>query len=188
MKLLRLTATCLPLILIAACSSLRVNHSYDRAFDFNAVKTFEFLPRPANAKEENTLTVKNIRNAITRELRAKGLSESQNADLQIALHGSRKTEVSVQEWGYAYGDRYYYDSFGRTYRGYVGPDYYRYQKGAQVYEYDVGTLIVDFIDAKTKELVWRGSATDVIEEPISAKTIDEAVHKLLEPYPPKPGS
>lgn len=58
--------------------------------------------------------------------------------------------------------------------------------------YQVGTLQIDLIDAKTGQLVWRGSAEKVIDDtPTPAErsaAIHNAVAKIFSDYPPKPGS
>jgi hypothetical protein len=54
----------------------------------------------------------------------------------------------------------------------------------------VGTLIVDLIDTKAKELVWRGSASRVVDADESPQTrevkVQQAVDKLFDGFPPKP--
>ena len=44
-----------------------------------------------------------------------------------------------------------------------------------------GTLVVDIADAKNKQLLWRGSATDTISDNSNKniKTLDNAVNKLF---------
>ena len=52
-----------------------------------------------------------------------------------------------------------------------------------------GTLIIDMIDASTKQLVWRGSATGVLDENPSpekvTQNVNNAVAAILAQYPPK---
>jgi hypothetical protein len=55
--------------------------------------------------------------------------------------------------------------------------------------YEEGTLLIDFVDTSTKELVWRGVATKILghasdPEKIQAE-IDKIVDKTLAGYPPK---
>jgi hypothetical protein len=53
----------------------------------------------------------------------------------------------------------------------------------------VGTLIVDLVDAKRKELVWRGTATDTLKPEATAAereaALSAAITKMLEVFPPK---
>ena len=59
--------------------------------------------------------------------------------------------------------------------------------------YEEGTLLIDFVDARTKQLIWRGWAVGVIEnvgiiasDPEKAeKKISSAVRKILEHFPPQ---
>ena len=67
-------------------------------------------------------------------------------------------------------------------RGYRGPS------GVSTYQYEEGSLILDFVDAKSKKLIWRGSAKaqiDNVDTPEkSEKLINEAVKEILKEYPP----
>jgi hypothetical protein len=58
--------------------------------------------------------------------------------------------------------------------------------------YDQGTLILDIVDAKKKELVWRGSANGILDPGASpdkkASKVNEAVTKTLADFPPTASS
>ena len=58
-----------------------------------------------------------------------------------------------------------------------------------VSEYTVGTLVVDMFDAKTKNLVFRGTAEDEISDKAekNAKKLDKAIEKLFKNFPPTAG-
>ena len=52
-----------------------------------------------------------------------------------------------------------------------------------------GTIIIDLVDGATNELVWRGTAEnahrdDTAQEKLN-ETIDKAIQKVFEKYPPK---
>jgi hypothetical protein len=55
-------------------------------------------------------------------------------------------------------------------------------------EWQQGTLLIDILDAQTKELVWRGSAqaelTMNASDEEKDKRVDEAVRKMLKDFPP----
>ena len=55
-----------------------------------------------------------------------------------------------------------------------------------VSEYTVGTLVVDMFDAKTKNLVFRGTAEDEISDKPekNAKKLEKASEKLFKNFPP----
>jgi hypothetical protein len=54
-------------------------------------------------------------------------------------------------------------------------------------EYTVGTLVVDIFDIKTKNLVYRGTASDEINKDPkkNEKKLDKAAQKLFKDFPQK---
>jgi hypothetical protein len=52
--------------------------------------------------------------------------------------------------------------------------------------YPVGSLVLDFYDAQSHRLIWRGVATDSISNSPqkNEKKLDKAVDKMLEHFPP----
>jgi hypothetical protein len=54
-------------------------------------------------------------------------------------------------------------------------------------DYKEGTLVLDLYDAKTKQLIWRGSAEDTLSDKAekNEKNLDKAMQKLLKNFPPK---
>jgi hypothetical protein len=56
------------------------------------------------------------------------------------------------------------------------------------FQYEEGSLILDFVDPQTKQLIWRGSAkaeVDDVKTPEKREAlIDEAVQKILKNFPP----
>jgi hypothetical protein len=61
----------------------------------------------------------------------------------------------------------------------------------QVETYTDGTVVVNLIDAKTKQVVWQGEVADVVDIPVdnpvrATQQIDQAVSKMFAKYPPQP--
>jgi hypothetical protein len=190
-KILSLTSLCLSLIFLVStggCSSISVKCDYDQEANFRGYKTFDWLVQP---KEEittteeafihNPLLRKRLKNAIARELLEQGyLQQSVDPDFLIAYYTDIKEKVYVQSWGSGY------------WRGYHGRGYYG-GRDVSVTQYKEGTLIIDFIDSKTKQLFWRGWAVGVVEDmgvvtkrPEEAEEkINKAVEKIFETYPPQ---
>jgi hypothetical protein len=169
-----------------------VDVDYDPAYDFSTLKTYAWLPVPDKSKV-NQLAVKNIRYAADRQLKAKGLTRSSEApDFLIAVHGTREKKVDVEEYGYAYGSGFYggphsrdrRDGRDRDYRDRTQFRHAEYRRGVDVYEYQVGTLIMDFVDTQKRELIWRGSATGATDTRFTMEDIQMAVTKILENFPP----
>ena len=170
------------LTMLMACASGRVNYDYDPDANFASLKTFDWMKQSAKAsvgvKEalaRNTLLDKRIKNAVNRQLTAKGLKQdSSNPDFVIAYHVGVEDKINNQDWGYSYAVRGRYWGV-RT-------------RDVQVHQYKEGTLILDFVDAKTKELLWRATGSGVAKEnPTPAeveKSINKAIAKFLENFPP----
>jgi hypothetical protein len=180
------------LALAAGCAPLDVHYDFDREVNFSLIQTYDWMSVPQKT-QENELTLKHIKSAVNKQLQAKGLTVTSNdPDVLIAMHGGKEKKVDVQEWGYAYRDRDYYNT--GSYYPYMYPTPYpvdphgreniEYRRGTDTYEYEVGTLIIDFVDAKKKELIWRGIATGVVNPNNTAEDIDMIVAKIMENYPP----
>ena len=104
---------------------------------------------------------------------------SSNPDFLIAEHLGKKDIVQVTDWGYKYG------KYGGNYRKHTGS---WKDNRFSTYQYEEGTLILDFVDAKSKELIWRGSANAKVQNvntpEKSEKLINAAVKEILKKYPP----
>jgi hypothetical protein len=170
-------------VLVAAgCSSISVHQDFDTQADFGAYRTYQWLQQPTTAvgsagaaQRTNTLLDKRIRTAVDAQLAAKGMTlVEDNADALVVYHTGLDRKIEVQDWGYTY-PRYPY---GGWYGGQV-----------DVYEYHEGTLIVDIIDNARDQLIWRGTATKVIDETASPEkreaNLNEVVARLFAKYPPK---
>ncbi len=176
MKTLHISILVGLLFLLIACSTISVNYDYDRGADFTVLRTYDWLPIPPEAGVDG-ITVKRIINAVDAGLEAKGFTRTSEApDFLIAAYGEKVTKVQVRDRGYDYG-RY-------RYRGYPGLE----DRRIDVYQYEEGTLILDFVDAHKSELIWRGSASAVIDPYASPekreRQISEAVEKMLGNFPP----
>lgn len=172
-----------------SCATFEVNYDFDPEANFAAIKTYDFAPIPEKARG-NELTLKHIKYAVIQQLQRKGLSLSaENPDMLIAIHGGKERRVDTQEWGYGYSDYDYYHqrAFPGRFPGARPPatDYYEYRRGMDTYEYEVGTLVLDFVDARKKTLIWRGTASGVIDPDRTREQISEAVTKMLEHFPPE---
>lgn len=163
-------------IFLISCSSITVNQDYDPAFDFSKLKTFGFIPIPADAGIDQ-LSANKLDAAIKTELFAKGYTISDKADFGVALMFSSKTKTNVQSYGYGYG-----------YGGWGGHGMYG-TGGVDVTQYEQGTLIIDVIDMSNQKLVWRGTGSGAMSDSPSVETrtenINNAVNQILAQFPPE---
>ncbi|MBW1891017.1 MAG: DUF4136 domain-containing protein [Deltaproteobacteria bacterium] len=163
---------------VAGCSSVYdVKYDYDQKTDFSRMQAYGWLPTPEGADMDD-ISIERVKKAVNTELKAKGLRlSSQDPDFLIAEHMGAEEKVQINNWGYAYG----------PYNGYWGG--YWGNGGVSEYRYEEGTLILDFVDAETHKLIWRGAAKaeiDRVNTPEKKdKLVAEAVQKILESFPPQ---
>ena len=173
MRAILLAYVFLSIGLISSCSTIYdVRHDYDKQIDFQKLKMYDWMPIPEGL-DLNTLVIQRVKQAIALELAAKGLVKAPSKpDFLIVQHISTKEIIEVYNWGYGYG----------SYVGYWGSG------GVATNSYEEGTLVLDFVDAETKLLIWRGSAKAEIETVDSPEEnrelIKKAVREILKKYPP----
>jgi len=153
-----------------------VTYDYDKQFNFAEIKTFAWMQVPEKASIDS-FAVQRVKNAVNAQLKEKGFTmTTSNPDFLIAEHLGKKDKVQVDSWGYGYGARGAY--WGGGYGG----------AGVSTYEYQEGSLILDFVNAKTKQLIWRGSAKAEVQNirtpEKSEKVINKAVKMILKKFPP----
>ena len=138
-------------------------------------------PGPEQAPAiRNPLIRERVVAAVDRELAKKGfarVSPDATPDLLVSVHGWAQSRVEVTNYGYSYGGAYAY-----------GP--YRpmpVSAGVDVRSYTDGTMLLDFVDAKAKKLVWRGTASDTVKENATPeereKNLNDAMAKPFEYAP-----
>ena len=180
MKLSALIVAAAAALLLISCSSVNITTDYDKSFDFAAVKTYDWMATSANAVSANQQTAmfqtslvnKHIKNAVNKQLEGRGMTQtSANPEMYIVSHLGTEQKVNVTNYGYGYGR---YGAWGGG--------------GVDVHQYTQGTLIVDFIDAKSKELIWRGVASGALgsnPDPTEAEQkINDIIGAMLAEYPP----
>jgi hypothetical protein len=181
MMMFRIIGVCLCFGLLSGCTTIyKVNYDYDQHVDFLSLKTYDWMPVPDNM-QINSLAVERVRIATEAELRAKGVVKSTaNPDFLVVQHVNAQEQINVTNWGYGYGPRL----------NYVGTSLGRYwgTGGVPTYGYEQGTLILDFVDPKTKQMIWRGAAAADVEYVDSSDKrwdiIKNAVKEILKNYPP----
>jgi hypothetical protein len=170
MKTLKLLSLII-LITLSSCSSVRVNADYDKKVSFTNYKSYAYLKSGIDKAEISDLDKKRILNAIDEVMPAKGLSKSDTPDVLISIFTKERERVDVyQNYGFGWG-----------WNPYWGMGY------SNVTTTPEGTLFIDIIDAKTKELVWQGEGSGYLTKNTEKKDarIKEFVSKILEQYPPK---
>jgi hypothetical protein len=152
-------------LVIALCASgalaAEVKSDYDRSYSLEQMRSFRFVAQTkgssADAPAGDELAAKRMQNAIELNLIAAGLSKEQNADFTVSYRTVLRNQAQVSTSG-----------FPRLGAGRVWVD-----------NYTVGTVIVEFRDAKSGDLVWRGLVSDTVDANKSEEKINNGIKKLI---------
>jgi hypothetical protein len=184
-RLASFTASALALVALGGCGGgIDVQSDYDPGADFDRFSTYTWAVRTNAGNDDprvyNAITRQRVKTAVNRALQAKGYTEeATDGDFLVAWHGAIEGRMSYQTINSHYG-------YGWGWYGGVGVS------NTYVNEWDEGTLLVDIVDARTNELVWRGTATGTIDQnrtPEQAQAdLDDAARKLLASFPPSFGT
>lgn len=163
------------LLVLGACSSIKVDADYDSKVDFSQYKTYAFQKSGIDKVEISDLDKRRILRAIDTQMQAKGYTKSETPDLLVNIFTKERERVDVNQynagWGYGWGWGWNpYMWGGRTY----------------VSTTTEGTLYIDLIDASKKELIWQGKGSGYLEQSREKKEerINEFVSKVLAQFPP----
>jgi len=162
---------------LASCSSVRVAADYDDNVDFNQYKTYAFFKDGIDKADISDLDKKRILRAVDEQFTKKGFTKSENPDFLINIFTKARQEVDVNSfnsgWGYGWGYGWSPFMWGGGY--------------SNVYTSTQGTLYIDIIDAKKKEMIWQGVGTGVLTQDRDEKQalINEFVSKIVAQFPPE---
>lgn len=177
----------LGLVFLSSCSSVRVLSDYNQEANFNEYKSYAFYKTGIDKAQISDLDKKRILYAIEDEMASRGFVKSENPDLLISIFTKEEERVDVYNnnfgwgWGGAWG-------WGPAWAWGPGWGWGWGGWGPNVSTRTQGSLYIDLIDTKNRELVWQGkgegtlSNTKNIEK--KEQRIKEFVSQILEQYPP----
>jgi hypothetical protein len=153
-----------------------VKTDYSHSVDFGNYHTYSWLKVDAG----NSLWQDRIQRDVDNELSAKGwMQVPSGGDAAVSAFGSTHNQQTLQT---------FYDGFGGgwRWRGFGGPDL----ATTTVENTPVGTLVVDIFDARTKQLIWRGSAEKTLsgKPEKNDKKLEDSVQSMFKHFPPAPKS
>jgi len=161
----------------------------DRSVDFNRYKTFGWghsEVKVNNPKYSSDLINKNIKTTVENELAKRGITvDPSDPDFLISYqtYTEKKENVSGGHpfYGpYGYPLRFYPYGFGW---GWGWFPFYGYNP-PRPYSFTEGTLIIDITDAKSKELIWRGTVSGKIDNMKKLqRQIEKGVRAIMKKYP-----
>lgn len=172
MKMSKLLFLPIIALVITSCSSVRVTTDYDTKADFNQYKTFAFYKTGIDKAAISDLDKKRIMRAIETELLAKGMTKSTSPDVLVSLFTKSRERINIDD---------------NSHGGFFYPRYYGNSQ-ILVSQRTEGTLFIDMLDAKRKELIWQGIGTGTLRvKEVSKKEarIKEFVKEIMAKYPPE---
>ena len=159
----------LPLLvaMAAGCSAVgvSVDSTHDDSFDFSQLHTYDWLALPPTsptaAKDETVV------GALETLFAKKGLKRNkEQPDVLVAVHRTIEGTLNTKGSGYEFRD-------GRL----------------RPYSLQSGSLVIDLVAAKTKETVWRCSASGAFRADQTASErrafIAETLDEMFDGFPPR---
>ena len=165
----------LVLTTLAGCQAVRVNQDYAVGTDFSKYKTFAYFKQGIDQADVSELDKKRILRALDTEMQRKGFVKSENPDVVVSFFTDAQERVDVfNNMGWGWGG-WGWGGFGWGY-------------GNNVSTTTEGVLYIDFIDAKSKELIWQGIGRAALKSTPEAKIerTNEMVQEILMQFPPQP--
>jgi hypothetical protein len=162
-------------VLLGTAAKADTKSEYDHKYNLAKVSTWGFLKQnqnhdqaPRNGIRPNEIWDRDIRDDIGVKLASDGFTKAadgQEPDFQVAYH------MAAMEGYYPYPGW----GWGRPW-GFWG---YRGWGPVWAVPFTRSTLVVDIVDTKSNQLVWRGYDNRTIDFNHSDKTIGQSVNKLM---------
>lgn len=173
-----LTAAMAVVFLALSACAVKPYTEYDRGADFGQYHSFAWrMPDFGTVDHpilDNPLLGKRVHEDVVSVLEGRGYRQDENApDFYVTFHTAFRTREQD------------------TYLGFRAGHYWPYSRAVFVQmephrEYDEGTLIIDIVDAKTNELVWRGWRNVFLsQQNFDEPRLYETVAYILDAFPPQ---
>jgi Domain of unknown function (DUF4136) len=176
MKLQRAFFVLMAMMLLFAggSSAQQVKTDYDRNANFAQYKTYSW----EQVKTKDALDVDRIKTAVNAALAAKGWTQVESGgDVSIIAVEMTHEQQTLNTFYDGLGGGWGWRRFGAGGFG---------EATTTTETYKVGTVVVDLFDTKTKQLIWRGAASDTLSNSSdkNIKNLDKGVEKMFKQFPP----
>jgi len=167
--------------LLSACSGTKNTYDYDSSVNFSQIKTYQWNLQTSEAfSKANPLIDKRIISAIEDNLKRKGLTKTDAADIKVSYMIGFEKKLKTGGLSAGIGM-----SVGKSNRGNIS-----LSSGNQIRQTIEGTLVVDMIDTKSGDLIWRSTTVKPVKDrdaspEDSKKRIGQLIYQMFENYPPK---
>ena len=176
-------ALLLSLLVVAGCARFNVRSDWDRSASFESFERYELVEPPVPEEgtdpfQDNSLVRKRLRRTLEMAMADRGyrrVEGGQGADFVVTWSVQVDDRLRVDDVG-GIG---VYPGFGYGWGGRGG--------ATQVRNYQESTLVIDFLSADTREILWRGWGTGIIgtrDRTRSESRMLSGVQAILAKFPP----
>lgn len=170
-NILKVILPALLVIVMAGCASIKVSTDYDHKADFSKYKTFNFS-KEVDKVTLNDLNRRRLKEAISKELEAKGYQISSTPDILVNAFVKGRTKYTATANTNYYGGMYY--------RGWGTSN-----TSVDVNKSIEGTLFIDLIDVQEKKMIWEGVAEGLVNPRTETREdkINSVVAMIFKSFP-----
>jgi hypothetical protein len=158
----------------AGHAGLKVDVLYDIKADFTAYQTYAWESGPRNNSPMETMIDQRVKEATEKELASKGLrlvTGSEEPDMLLTYHGGIEDNLLIEGVRYEIAPHVVWTGASAM---------------SATRNYQVGSLILDMADAKTRKVVWSGVVTGKAGTGNQLREkLEKAVKKVLRQFPPR---
>jgi len=161
----------------------QVSANFNSSTDFSQYKTYTFKGWEKNSDSQlNQLDKERVEKAFKQELSSRGMSEdASNPDVGITLFITVENKTSTTAYTNYNGGFGYGRGFG------YGMNMGSASTTVSENDYQEGTIVIDFYDEKSKDLLFQGTLQSVVKKSNKReKNIPKEIAKLMKKYPVKP--
>lgn len=190
-KLQLLLFPVLALIFLSSCTSVRVLSDYDQKANFNEYKSYAFYKTGIDKAQISDLDKKRILRAVEAEMTARGFVKSDSPDILISIFTKEQERVDIYNNNFGWGGfgGWGWGGFGGWGWGGLGwGGFGGWGGGNMVSTSTEGSLYIDLIDTKTKQLVWQGKGEGTLANTKNIQKKEQRIQlfvsQIMEQYPP----
>lgn len=169
---------------LAACATARVATDHDREARFAELNSFAWLEPMYEVVDDplldSPLLGAKVQRAAVSELTDRGYQRTSapEADFLVTFHVTSRERIS-DHGGVSVGVGY-----GR-FRSPFHSSIFIGDRFGGVRSYQEGTLIIDILDARTNQLIWRGWVRDPVQPGrYTDEAVERSVRQILSRFPP----
>ena len=186
-RLSLLALTFLSVLLVNSCSTLKVSSDLKGGGDISQYSTYRWIQAPASAgggkpRFDSPALREQVQRLVDEELSKRGYrrTDQGNSDLLVGYFASVTNKVRVTQVDTSMG-------FNSSLPAFVRTEYMAPSTATLIDQFEKGTLIVGVGNARTRQLLWRGSAEAEIGLNDSDKRrqnrIQSAISKMFRGFP-----